>query len=62
MVRDKSGFPNCVSMCPIRLPHPTECFLLHLHKLSLFVSVCDASEAAEAERESLGLRPVLFIH
>lgn len=28
---------------------PSECFLLHLHKLSLFVSVEDSSEAAEAE-------------
>lgn len=46
--RDKSGFPNCASVCPIRLP-PSECFLLHLHKLSLFVSVEDSSEAAEAE-------------
>lgn len=50
IVRDKSGFPNCARVCPIRPPVPpaNKCFLLHLHKLSLFVSVQDSSEAAAA--------------
>lgn len=46
--RDKSGFPNCE-----RVPYSSSrsrCFLLYLHGLSLFVSVEDSSEAAEAER------------